>query len=307
MMTYGRREALGIAMVVGAAIGYGTLGSLAEMARADGISSSAFATGRMLLAGLLLLLAIGLQRSIRPPSHHPRRLDHRALLMVLGVGVMSGLVSVSLLNAFARTSVAVGSILFFTYPVFVAIVAYVWFHERPSGIHWLAIGTAVIGCALVAANSAARLDPLGFAFALFAAFGAAAFVLAARYGYGAISPLHVSAGLLLAGGAALLAFLTMTGGLVAAMAVDSARGLLLISFAALTSAAVPTVLFIAGIQRIGASPASVLATLEPVAAVALAAAVLQQIPGPTQLMGGALVVVAAALLLSRSSSMAAVR
>ena len=61
-------------------------------------------------------------------------------------------------------------------------------------------------------------------------------------------------------------------------------------------AGIPTVAFILGIRLLGASRGAILATLEPVVGVALAALLLGEHPGPLQLIGGALIIVAGVLL-----------
>jgi drug/metabolite transporter (DMT)-like permease len=65
-------------------------------------------------------------------------------------------------------------------------------------------------------------------------------------------------------------------------------GLLLVE-GALAGAAAP-LLFLAGLRRIGATPAAVLSLCEPLTATLLAAVMLRQLPAPTQLLGIALLV-----------------
>ena len=61
-------------------------------------------------------------------------------------------------------------------------------------------------------------------------------------------------------------------------------------------AAIPTLCFITGIRLLGPPRAAILATLEPVVGVALAAWLLGEQPAALQLVGGALILVAAVLL-----------
>ena len=73
-------------------------------------------------------------------------------------------------------------------------------------------------------------------------------------------------------------------------------GLLLVLGVAATGVA--HTLFIASMQRVSAHTASIVAALEPVYGIALAVALLHEVPGPRTLFGGALIV-AAALIASR--------
>jgi drug/metabolite transporter (DMT)-like permease len=61
-------------------------------------------------------------------------------------------------------------------------------------------------------------------------------------------------------------------------------------------AGIPTVTFIVGIRLTGAPRGAILATLEPVVGVTLAALLLGEHPGVLQLVGGALIIAAAVLL-----------
>jgi drug/metabolite transporter (DMT)-like permease len=60
---------------------------------------------------------------------------------------------------------------------------------------------------------------------------------------------------------------------------------------------VPVVTFLAGLQRIGATNAAMLSTLEPVVTVLLAALLLGEILKPVTLVGGALILVAVIILM----------
>jgi drug/metabolite transporter (DMT)-like permease len=61
-------------------------------------------------------------------------------------------------------------------------------------------------------------------------------------------------------------------------------------------AGLPTVCFIAGIRMLGAPRATILATLEPVVGVGLAALLFAAVPSPVQLLGGALIIAAGIVL-----------
>jgi drug/metabolite transporter (DMT)-like permease len=67
----------------------------------------------------------------------------------------------------------------------------------------------------------------------------------------------------------------------------------------LVATVLPVVAFLAGMERIGATNAAMLSTLEPVVTVLLAALLLGETPSPLTLLGGGLILVAV-LLLARS-------
>ncbi len=96
-------------------------------------------------------------------------------------------------------------------------------------------------------------------------------------------------------GYVVIALVTGAGaGLLAPLA--SRDALVPVLLAGFIGAAIPTVAFITGIRILGAPRAAILATLEPVVGVVLAALLLAEQPAALQLVGGALILVAAALL-----------
>jgi drug/metabolite transporter (DMT)-like permease len=66
--------------------------------------------------------------------------------------------------------------------------------------------------------------------------------------------------------------------------------------AGIVGAGIPTVSYIAGIRRLGAPRAAILANFEPVVGVLLAAVLLGEQPTLVQLLGGALIIVAGVVL-----------
>jgi drug/metabolite transporter (DMT)-like permease len=66
--------------------------------------------------------------------------------------------------------------------------------------------------------------------------------------------------------------------------------------AGIVGAGIPTLAFILGIRRLGAPRAAILATLEPIVGVGLAAWLLAEQPAAVQVAGGALILAAAVIL-----------
>ena len=75
----------------------------------------------------------------------------------------------------------------------------------------------------------------------------------------------------------------------------------LLAFTGLFAAAIPSILFLTGIRRIGGTRAGILMLFEPVVGVALAALLLDERLTPIQVAGG-LAVLGAALILQRSET-----
>jgi drug/metabolite transporter (DMT)-like permease len=71
---------------------------------------------------------------------------------------------------------------------------------------------------------------------------------------------------------------------------------------ALLSTVLPIVTFVLGMERVGASTASIVSTVEPVVTVALATALFGEALAPLQALGGVLVLAAVVALQSRGVS-----
>jgi drug/metabolite transporter (DMT)-like permease len=70
----------------------------------------------------------------------------------------------------------------------------------------------------------------------------------------------------------------------------------LLAFTGLFAAAIPSILFLTGIRRIGGTRAGILMLFEPVVGVALAAILLGESIAPIQVLGGGAILLAAAIL-----------
>ena len=90
-----------------------------------------------------------------------------------------------------------------------------------------------------------------------------------------------------------------------ALGAIGAREIMLLMALGLLCTALAHTLFIAALAAVTAHTASVIAALEPVYGIALAVALLGEVPGPRTLAGGTLIV-AAAVLATRRASLATV-
>jgi drug/metabolite transporter (DMT)-like permease len=81
-----------------------------------------------------------------------------------------------------------------------------------------------------------------------------------------------------------------------ALPVNDPSILPLLAFTGLFAAAIPSILFLAGIRRIGGTRAGILMLFEPVVGVALAAILLGESVAPIQILGGVAILAAAVIL-----------
>ena len=285
---------VGAGLVALAAVCFATLGPVTRFAADAGVDPLTLVSWRAAIGALVVGAFTGLRAAagqrvyVRlaaiPP--HERRL-------MLG-GVFAGaLVNLGVFLAFARISIALSLLIFYLYPTLVAIVSAARYGEPFDRLRSTALGASLVGLVLVLAGAGdlGAIDPIGVGLAFLAALAQMFYVLAARHGFATI-PSGQAATITMAGGALVyLAIAAVSGALPSiGTPLAGASGLAIVLFAGTVGAGIPTLAFIMGVRRLGPPRAAILATLEPVVAVILAAILLAEIPTAVQLLGGALVI-----------------
>jgi drug/metabolite transporter (DMT)-like permease len=301
----------GSLLVVIAAACFGTLGPVSRFAYQAGVTPLGFVAWRSLVGAVVLgswLLAL------RRRGMHLvdlRRIPRREAVVLVGAGIASAGLNVAIFIAFERISIALALLGLYTYPAMVGAISAVTGRERLDGTRLLALLFALGGMALVVLGQigpeggATRLDILGLALALLAAACNVVYVLSARGGYPSVPVREATFVVLVVNEICFLAIAAATGGLApitAPLGQPAAWAGLL--FAGTVGAAIPTVLFVSGVRRIGAVRTSILMLLEPVVGAVLAALLLREPLVAFQVAGGALVLAGAALVQRRSTNVA---
>jgi drug/metabolite transporter, DME family len=278
-----RADVTGVAFIVLAAVCFGTLGPLSRFAGDAGVSALTLVTWRAALGAAVVAVFISARMmagSARPVAL--RGIPARDRWFMLAAAVANTLLNLSVFVAFGRISIALALLVFYLYPALVALVSVLWFGERLDGVRWSALAISFAGLVLVLAGAeggVGQIDPLGVGLAFVAGLAQVFYVLAARHGFANVPGPQAAA--LTMGGAATLylviaAFTGSMAGLVAPIA--SVDALWPVLVAGVIGAGIPTVAYITGIRRLGPSRASILAMLEPVVGVLLAASLLAERP-----------------------------
>ena len=295
----------GAGLVVLAAICFGTLGPLSSFAEDAGVSSLGLVTWRAGFGAAVVALfiaarlAAGVARPVRL-----RDIPVRDRWFLAGAAVANTILNLSVFIAFTRISIALALLVFYIYPALVAVVSVIWFGERLDRLRWGALAVSLTGLGFVLAGEpggVGALDALGIGLAFVGALGQLFYVLAARHGFGHV-PGPQAAAVTMGGAMTLYLIIALLTGSLATLAapLESVDALWPVVVAGVIGAGVPTVAHIAGIRMLGPSRAVILATLEPVVGMLLAAWLLAEQPTAVQLVGGALILVAAVLLQLRS-------
>lgn len=291
---------VGAGLIVVAAVFFGTLGPITRFADAAGVGSLAIVAWRAGIgatAMILLLLVLRGAAGRRPLSIRDVPVRDRWFIGVASVANLA--LNLAMFIAFVRIEIGLALLVFYVYPAFVAVASVLWFGDRLGAARWAALALSMLGLVLTLSGSGGlgELDALGIGLAFLSAVTQAFYVLAARHGFAGIPPVEAAA--MTMGGAALgYVLIALVTSQLPDLGAPLASGdaLLPVILAGLIGAAIPTLCFITGIRLLGAPRAAILATLEPVVGLVLAAWLLNEQPELLQLAGGALILVAAVLL-----------
>ncbi|MCY7301661.1 MAG: DMT family transporter [Thermoleophilia bacterium] len=289
------RPLKGYALVLGSALLLGTLGVFSKLFYDAGGEPFTLLFLRFAAGGPLLVLIALARREQWPPL--------RGISLGASLGVLQLLVAFALFEGFARAPVGLVVLVFFCYPLIVAVAAAFLFGEElgPRRVRVLALGTAGVALTVGLPDSA---NTTGIALGLLAGICVAGLVVSARAltTTGGIAPL-------------VLCGLMFTSPLVVLVPISAARGVeldlggeawLWAAGAVVVSVVIPIALFYTGVQLAGAGAASILGVGEPLAGVLLAYLVLSESLTWLQLLGGLLIVAAVVVLSWQATRPAAV-
>ena len=258
-------SAMGSALIIAAGALWGTMGIFVRSLGAYGFDSIQISALRLCAAALCFLLLLLARRG------RGFRLQLRDLPLFLGLGVGSvGLMTCCYFAAIRMMTMSEAAILLYTSPIWVVLMSALFFHEKVTRRKLLALTLAFAGCALVSGLGGGALKPVGIlvgigsgiAYGLYSILGSVAL---RRYPAEA-----VSAYTFFIAAIAVLA-ISRPAELVQKMATaQNLPGLLLLTLATgAVTAFVPFLIYTIGLNRVQASHAAILATVEPLVATVL--------------------------------------
>ncbi len=286
-----RDEAIGGALIVAASVQFGAVVVMGKVALRHGLPVPSVLAFRFGIGAILLAIVLVSLR--RPLVAAPSERSGLAALAVFGYGVESGCFFAALNHG---TAAAV-TLLFFVYPVLVAIGSWALGAGPPARLATLSLALSIIGAGVVVGTGGRiSIQTVGVLFALASAATYSAYLVGAdrvlRRTNPFTSALWTSAGASLG----LAAFALVSG---QAGWPSSAEWPALAAMGAATAGAF--VCTLAGLCRLGAVRTAIIAATEPLAAALLAWLFLSETVTPGTAVGGALIVVGAvAASLSRA-------
>jgi drug/metabolite transporter (DMT)-like permease len=277
---------IGILLIAVSAVGFGTLAILGRYAYAAGIDTLTILSLRFLLATPIMAALLISRREPMPRG--------RALLWSVAMGAI-GYVGQAFcyLSALKYASAGLVALLLYLYPVFVTVFSGLILRERVTGFKMLLMGVALVGIALTVGPGGGQLP--GIVLAVLAAVIYSCYIIVGSRVMRQLSAVQSSM-IIFASAGAMSSVLMVINGPHPPVTME---GWVVVASIVLVATVVPVVTFLAGMERIGPTNASMLSTLEPVVTVLLAASLFGETLPPVTLLGGSLIL-ASVIMLARS-------
>jgi len=275
-----------VALVVGSACCFGTLGVFGKLAYRLGLTTPQLLSYRFALAALLLWLAAAITHQGLPPRRS-----------LLGLAIMGGAGYVgqsgSYFSALHFIPASTNALLLYTFPVAVTLLAALLFHESLGWMKLGAVGLAFLGTMLVVEAQLRAAAPIGIALGLGSAAFYSGYILYGSRLLPGLPPVSATAVIMTSAAAVWTASASINGQLAVEWTIP--RIVLIASFA-VVGTTIPVLTFILGLRLVGPSRAAILSTFEPASTVLLAVIILGEIANPIQYVGGALILASVVLL-----------
>jgi drug/metabolite transporter (DMT)-like permease len=280
------RRVGGVALVIGSACCFGTLGVFGKLAYRLGLTTPQLLSYRFALAGLLLWLAAAATRAGLPPR---RSLIGLAIMGGAGYVGQSG----SYFSALHFIPASTNALLLYTFPVVVTLLAAVLFHETLGWAKLAAVGVAFLGTVLVVEAQLHAAAPIGIVLGLGSAAFYSGYILFGSRLLPGLPPVSATATIMTAAAIVWSGYAGVTGQLAVSWTLPK---IALIASFAVVGTTIPVLTFILGLRMVGPSRAAILSTFEPAATVLLAVIILGETANPIQYVGGGMILASVVLL-----------
>jgi len=282
------RRRAGFALCIVSAVSFGLLPIFGKIAFDHDLNVVTLLFIRFTIASACMWLLVAATKT--PVRGHPPRL----LLSGVAMGLFGyGLQSTMYFLALERIDASLSALLLYGYPAMVTGVAILLGRERATPALLGALAVATAGTVLLLSDGlSGSADTVGVLLGLASAICYTAYILTGDTLVASLPPVLLTALVTFGGVLAFGAYGAVTTSF--RFGVDGTAWAAAIA-CAIVCTVIAVSLLLAGIERVGASMASVLSTLEPATTVALAIVILDEEASPVQLVGGALLLAAIVL------------
>ena len=281
--SYGKQQAIGVALIVVSAIAIAMVPSLGKLAYDGGSNTLTVITGRSFFSVTITFLLLLISRQ-------PISIARRPLMISLGSGVGYAVILYGYLGAVNYLPVNLVILIYFIHPLLVGLLALWLGQERLTFASIGALAVALLGLSLVIGFSIEKIDALGLGLAVTAMVVTAIVIVANSRAMAQAPAISVCFFMMLSAAVILAALFVLFGNFALPSTALSWMGFVGVAIAATTG----TLTFLCGMTYVGATRAAMLTNLEPVLGVLFAINVLGE--RVTLVQGVGILVVIAAII-----------
>lgn len=278
-------------LMVLAALAWGTSGTITVLAIDEGATVNVIALYTEIFSGLMFFLVV---LTLDRPSLRMKKED--LLPFFLFSTVTGALFSLAWYNCIDLTSVTTAVVLLCSYPSIVTVASIFMLGERLTLGKAIALPLTFVGCVLVSGAydlSLIKVNALGIALGVFVAFGAAVYYI---WGKKFLKKYSSNTVALYFSVMMIPTLLIITDPRESLVPTLSANAWALVFLIALIPCTIGFFMSMVALKRIEASKASIMASLEPVFAIALAVIIIAEIVEGLQYVGVALTIAGVVIL-----------
>ena len=277
---------LGIVLIILSAAGFATLGIFGKLAYSQGFSLIGSLLWRVggAAAALWLWLLLCNQWRIR----------RRAAATAFWLGALLYTLQAALFfGALVYSSAGLTTLMFFTYPAFVAIIRWIFLRQPVYFWHVIALSLAIAGCIANIDWRHEMIHPLGIGLGIASGASYGLYLVFSARLVQTASPIKTAAYMLFGATTTALGLAISQHQLILPQTLSQLGPL---AGLAILSTALPIVFLFIGLQRLDVISASILSTLEPILAVVMGIALLGESLWVGQIIGGVMILASSVLL-----------
>ena len=289
-----RQRNIGPALIILAAVFWGSMGIFVRRLNAFGFSSVQIVSIRITLAALFFSFLLAVK------DRSGFRIALRDLPLFLGLGFGSILFfTICYFSAITIMPLSTAAILLYTSPIWIMLMSALFFHEKMTGRKLLALVLAFAGCVLVSGISGEGITLTGLLLGLGSGIGYGLYSILGTIALRRYSPYTVTTYTFLFAAAGSWLVCRPAEMLSRFAGADNLTGLVLFCcLTALVTAVFPFLSYTLGLRTVEASRAGIIATLEPMVATVIGIAVFSE---PLTLLSGLgiVLILSAVVILNR--------
>ncbi len=287
-----KNSALGAGLIILAAVFWGLMGLFVRHLAQYGFTAIQIVSMRLTVAAVIFALIL----LIKEPASF--RVSPKDIPLFLGLGLGSVLFfTICYFTSIEIMPLSTAAILLYTSPIWVMLMSVVFFREKLSPIKLAALVLAFGGCVLVSGFSGGGLSAVGLLIGLGAGLGYGLYSILGTVALRRYSPYTVTACTFIIAAVGSW-FVSRPGELLSTLS-SAPSPVSLIFFILLTglvTAVIPFLAYTLGLQQMEASKAAILATVEPMVATLIGAAVFDEPVSLQSALGIALILCAVIIL-----------